>query len=177
MKKLFCIILAVTMMCAMSINILAADDDTITSGTGSQDIDVSAKYVDGATEPDVYSVDVEWGAMEFTYSSAGTRVWNPVTHTYADSTTAGWVASGNTVKLTNHSNKAVTTAFAFDKLATITETIGGSFAYSGALTLAAGEEGSPGTAANVTATLTLSGALASTRTAFEKVGTVTVTLS
>ena len=178
MKKLFCISLAITLMCAMSVTAFAAaGDDTITSGTGSKDIDVNAKYVDGASTPNVYSVDVEWGAMEFTYSTGGQRDWDPDTHTYTDNTTAGWSYTGNTVKVTNHSNQAVTAAFTFAKDAGITETIGGSFGYSGALALAAGTEGSPETAANVTATLTLTGVLSSTRTSFTKVGTVTVTLS
>ena len=178
MKKLFCIILSLVLMCAMGTVVFAASgSDTITSGTGSKGIDVEAKYVDGVAVPDVYSVDVEWGAMEFTYSASGTREWDPVTHTYTDNTSAGWSASGNTVLVTNHSNKSVTAAFAFAKDAGITETIGGSFGYSGALTLAAGTEDSPTTAANVTATLTLTGALASSRTAFVKVGTITVTLS
>ena len=177
MKKLFAIILAITLLCAVNVTVFAAPGaDVITTGTGSADIDVNARYVDAATTPDVYSVDVEWGAMEFTYSSAGARVWDPATHTYTGATTTGWSASGNTVKVTNHSNKGVTAAFAFTKLGTVTESIAGSFDYSGALTLAAGEEGSPGTAANVTATLTLTGALDSSRTALTKVGTVTVTL-
>jgi len=175
MKKLLAIIFAITLMCAMSVAAFAGSD-TITTVPGSTDIDVNAKCDDTATTPDVYSVDVEWGAMEFTYSHTGTREWNPTTHTYTDIITAGWSATGNTVKVTNHSNKGVTAAFAFAKLGAITESITGSFAYSGALALAAGAEGSPGTAANVTATLTLSGALNSTRTAFTKVGAVTVTL-
>ena len=178
MKKLFVIVLVVVLACAMSVTAFAAaGSDTINTGTGSKDIDVSAKYIDGSSTPNVYLIDIEWGAMEFTYSSSGTRTWDPVTHTYTDSLTAGWTASGNTVKATNHSNKAVTAAFSFNKLGSITESISGAFSYDGALVLGAGAENSPATAANVTATLTLSGTLDSARTVFEKVGTITVTLS
>jgi len=183
MKKLFCIILAITLVCAMSVTAFAAGgDDTITVVPGSKDIDVNAKYVDGSATPDVFSVDIEWGALEFTYSSAGTRVWDPATHTYTDNTTAGWAESGNTVKVTNHSNKGVAANFTFTKLGSITESITGSFEYNKVGTaniryLLAGTEDSPSTADSVTATLTLSGVLASSRAAFEKVGTITVTLS
>lgn len=178
MKKPFAMILAITLMFALSVTAFAAaGSGTITSVPGSRDIDVNARYADGSSTPDVYSVDIEWGAMEFTYSAAGTKDWNPATHTYTNNVTAAWTAGGNTVKVTNHSNKAVTTAFSFAKLGTITESISGTFGYSGSQTLAAGTVGSPGTAANVTATLTLTGALNSSRTTLEKVGTVTVALS
>jgi len=178
MKKFFAIILTITLTCVMSITSFAiAGNDVITTGTGSKDIDVSAKYVDGSSTPDVYLVDIEWGAMEFTYNASGTRDWDPVNHTYTDNLTAGWTASGNTVKATNHSNKVVTVAFSFIKLGSITESISGSFGYDGALVLSAGAVGLPAMASNVTATLTLSGVLGSSRTVFEKVGALTVTLS
>lgn len=173
MKKLFAILLVLTLTCAMGVTAFAASD-TLT-GTGSKDIDVKAQYADGTTTRDAYSVDLEWGAMEFTYSAAGQRVWNPATHTYTDSTTASWSANGNNVTVTNHSNTAVTTRFAFAK--SVTENINDSINYSGDRTLTAGVEGSPTTAAKVTATLTLAGALDSSRTTLQKIGTVTVTLS
>ena len=59
------------------------------AGVGSQDpIDVTAKYNDGATEPTVYSVDLTWEDMTFTYNESGTRTWDPDTHTYTDTTSA-----------------------------------------------------------------------------------------
>src|SRR5699024_1465343 len=78
------------------------------AGVGSQDpIDVTAKYNDGVTEPAVYSVDLAWEHMTFTYNESGTRTWNPDTHTYTDTTSAGWDKTTATIQMTNHSNVAV----------------------------------------------------------------------
>ena len=78
MKKLFTILLAVAMLASMSVTAFAADD-TVTTDGGSKDISVNAKYVDGVFTPDVISADIEWGAMEFTYSVGGTKVWDAKT--------------------------------------------------------------------------------------------------
>lgn len=70
MKKTISVLLALVLILAMSTTAFAA---TIESSPGSQDIDVNAKYVDGVSAPTKYSVDVSWGAMEFTYTVSGTR--------------------------------------------------------------------------------------------------------
>lgn len=47
---------------------------------GSQDITVQGKYVNNAN--DVYSVNIAWSAMEFTYTIPSTAEWDPEKHVY-----------------------------------------------------------------------------------------------
>lgn len=181
MKKFFAMILTLAMVMAMSTTAFAAEgSDTVKTDGGTQNIDVSAKYQTGATTPDVVSVDIAWGAMEFTYSVDGSHEWNPADHTYTDKTNAIWSASGNTVKVTNHSNVDVNVAFAF--AAKAGSSVTGSFAYDKTATenkvaLTKGVENAYDAADSVTATLTLNGTVPSTQTDFATVGTITVTIT
>ena len=170
MKKITALILALTLVMSMSITAFAT-----TVGTGDQDIDVKGKYLDNSTTPTIYSVDVTWGAMEFTYTESGAMTWNPADHTYTDSTSATCVANGNTVTVTNHSNAEVTASFAFNAL-TAYNTVTGSFDIASE-TLDAGVVDDYDAADKVVATLTLAGTLAETVTDFTKVGTITVTIA
>lgn len=170
MKKIVSLILALAVLMTLSMTAFAA---TIT--TGDQTIDVEAKYQDNTTTATVYSVDVSWGAMQFTYTESGAMTWNPGDHTYTDSTTAGWTANGNTVTVTNHSNADVTASFAFAALDAY-NTVTGSFDIASA-TLDAGVVDGYDAADKVVATLTLAGTLAETVTDFTKVGTITVTIA
>ena len=113
MKKFVFILLTLALVLVMSTTAFA---ETIENNPGSQDIDVSAKYVDSVSAPTKYSVDVTWGAMEFTYTVSGTKTWDPETHTYTTSTQPTWTASGNTITVTNHSNTDITASFTFSVL-------------------------------------------------------------
>ena len=169
MKKLFATLLAVAMLASMSVTAFAADD-TVTTDGGSKDISVNAKYVDGVSTPDVISADIEWGAMEFTYSVGGTKVWDAQTHQYTvTGATGGWSENGNTVKVTNHSNVDVKATFTYANSKTADST--------GAVSLAKGVEGQVNAADYVTATLKLSGTPSDTMTDFTKVGTITVKIT
>ncbi len=170
-KKLAALTLA--LMLAASLTVSAATTETV-SGRNSKTIDVKAKYTGGTTTATVYSVDVTWGEMEFTYSVSGTREWNPATHEYTDNASAGWTESGNEVTVVNHSNADVTVDFAYAPAAGYDDLVG-SFTVSTA-TLRAGVEGNAAAADKVSTLLTLSGDLASTAAAFTKVGSVTVSL-
>ena len=173
MKKITTILLALALVFAMSTTAFAA---TIENSSGSQDIDVSAKYVDGVSAPKRYSVDVTWGAMEFTYTVSGTKTWNPETHTYTASTQPTWMASGNTITVTNHSNTDITASFAFSAL-TAYDTVTGSFSSTSlALPTAEGKAVNDAVLTGETS-LTLGGTLASDITVFTNVGTVIVTIS
>lgn len=113
MKKLIATALALTMTLSLSTTALAAGN-VDGAGVGSQvPIVVTAKYNDGATEPTVYSVDLTWEDMTFTYNESGTRIWDPDTHTYTDTTSAGWDKFTAAVTATNHSNTAVTVSFTY----------------------------------------------------------------
>ena len=181
MKKFFAIILTLAMVMAMSTTAFAAEgSSTIKNDGGTQNIDVSAKYETGATTPDVVSVDVAWGAMEFTYSVGGEHKWNPADHTYTDDTSASWSASGNTVTVTNHSNVDVNVGFVFK--AETGSAVTGSFSYNktateNVVTLAKGVVNQYDNADSVVATLALDGEVPAEQTSFEKVGTITVTIN
>ena len=184
MKKLFATLLAVAMLASMSVTAFAAESSTGTTNGGSKEISVNARYVDGVTTPDVISADIEWGAMEFTYSVDGVNVWDAQNHQYTvTDTTSGWSENGNAVKVTNHSNVAVKATFTY--VAESGSTLTGAFTYdnsktadtTGAVSLAKGVEGQANAADYVTATLKLSGTPSSTMTDFTKVGTVTVKIT
>ena len=113
MKKLIATALALTMTLSLSTTALAGGN-VDGAGLGSQDpIDVTVKYNDDATEPIVYSVDLTWEDMTFTYNESGTRIWDPDTHTYTDTTSAGWDKVTAAVTATNHSNAPVTVSFTY----------------------------------------------------------------
>ena len=120
---------------------------------------------------------IEWGEMSFTYKTTGDKTWNPATHKYNFTEGDGWDATGNEVKVTNHSNVPVDVKFAFTKNA---DTYKGE--YSGAMSvqdkqLAAGVENKPDEADSVTSALTLSGTLNAVETESTKLGEITVSLS
>lgn len=179
-KKILAFALALVMALGLSVTAFAAaGSETKTSVPADKTIEVTGKYGDTAPAT-VFSVDIKWGAMEFTYSTGNSAKWNPGTHTYdvtAEST--GWTNDGNEVTVTNHSNTDLDVAIKFDKVANADE-LGN---YTGILTgdvdtnLAAAVEGSAlDTAASATAALTFTGTLKADQTAFTKLGEITVTL-
>lgn len=189
MKRFYAGLLTVAMLTAMSATAVGATtldgqdapNPATGKGEGTYTLSVDAKYSDGIETPDVVSVDVEWGAMEFTYAVGGTKNWNAQTHSYTISgSTASWSANGNGVKVTNHSNVDVNATFTY--AAENNNSMTGSFTYDnsktadnlGAIKLNKGLENQKESADHVTATLTLSGAPADTMTEFTKVGTITV---
>lgn len=173
MKKFFSALLALMMVLAMGIPTYAA---TIGSNGGTQSIDVKAKYVDSTSSNTIYSIDVSWGAMEFTYTASGTQVWNPETHEYTSSVSGAWTGSGNQVAVTNHSNTGITASFTFAPESGYTG-LAGTFSQSSfGLPSAVGKATNASELTGTTA-LTLGGTLANTVTTMTKVGTVTVTIS
>jgi len=130
MRKIFALILAVLMLAALPVSALAtAETGDVNDGAGSvgesmdgsggevksTSINVTGKYVAGEPAADVVSVDVSWGAMEFTYSEASEGSWDPSTHSYQNATPASWTGSGNNIDITNHSNVGITASFTFTK--------------------------------------------------------------
>ena len=173
MKKFAVLLLTLALFCALAIPSFAA---TTIGKNESSSANVKGTYVSGGTAAIVYSVDIKWGSMEFTYTTASQGTWNPQTHQYDGATTAGWsYADGaNEVEVTNHSNRDVTVTFSYEKAAGY-DSITGEFDVA-AKTLEAGEVGNVDGAAGVTATLTLSGSLASNVTTSTKVGTVKISV-
>ena len=176
MKKLIATALALTMTLSLSTTALAAGN-VDGAGVGSQDpIDVTAKYNDGDTEPTVYSVDLTWEDMTFTYNESGTRTWDPDTHTYTDTTSAGWDKVTAAVTATNHSNAQVTVKFDY--------TPQGATGVNASMSkdsfkLAAGVENKPNEAATDSSNLTIDSRTkpnATVSAAGTVIGTITVTI-
>lgn len=174
MKKLIATALALTMTLSLSTTALAAGN-VDGAGVGSQDpIDVTAKYNDSTADPIVYSVDLTWEDMTFTYNESGTRTWDPDTHTYTDTTSAGWDKIAAAVTATNHSNTEVTVSFTY--------TPQGATGVNASMSkdsfkLAAGVENKPNEAATDSSILTITGTPNNSVTAEGvTIGTITVTI-
>lgn len=181
MKKIICVLMALAMLAAIPTT--AAMAATIDTVTGADSAEVKAKY--NSTVPaDVYSVDVTWGAMEFDYNAGGQK-WDTENHKWVsdESAPAGWSVknASNTVKIANHSSKAVNATFAFSANSEYTD-LGGSFTYDSApLTSALNLElpQADTAAKEYVVSFNPSGDIPATHSAttYAKIGTITITLS
>lgn len=81
-------------------------------GAGDYTIGINGTYVP-ANVADVISVDISWGAMNFTYTAPSLGTWNPDSHTYTGGTEGGWSTDKPSITVTNHSNAAVEASFRF----------------------------------------------------------------
>lgn len=111
MKKLFAILLAVAVICALSLTAFAATD-TITDFENDKTIDVLGTYNDQFVQK--YSVALTWGSMAFTYQTQA-ATWDEVAHVWNKTGTEGWVydEGANEIDVVNHSSQDVTATFAF----------------------------------------------------------------
>ena len=87
-------------------------------------------YVDGVctvcgASQTVVSVDISWGAMEFTYTDGE---WQPESHTYAEGEWTPDADGSNVITVKNNGNVAVNAAFAYTKTV---EAVSGSFTLDG----------------------------------------------
>lgn len=178
MKKKTALVLTLAMV--FSLAPLSAYADMITTGGGTASHDVTATYradSSGGAGGTVYSVDITWGDMAFTYT-AEAGIWDPATHKTTDAEGGVWTVDkegGNTITVTNHSNTGVTAAFSYAAADGFGD-ISGSFDHD-SLTLQTAVGTAVDEAPNGTAALSLSGALGSTTTDNTKIGTITVTLN
>ena len=124
MKKIFALILALSLVACMALSVSADTIDMEETDNSTGTVTISKKTsAGGDTELDeavVYSVDVAWAntALVYQYQEAGVTnqlVWDPASHTYTllinESQAAGgdWTTSDPiTATVTNHSNEAVT---------------------------------------------------------------------
>ena len=178
MKKKTALVLTLAMV--FSLAPLSAYADTITEVGSSASHDVTATYradSSGGAGGTVYSVDITWGDMAFTYT-AEAGIWDPATHKTTDAESGVWTVNndgGNTIKVTNHSNTGVTAAFSY-AAASGFEGITGTFD-NASLNLESAVGTTVEAAPKATASLSLNGALGSTTTDNTKIGTITVTLN
>ena len=109
MKKLISLCLAFAL--AMSLSVTAFAEENV--GAGAYSADVTGAYVAGTTSSDtVFSVDITWTDLSFTYHAAKAPVWDVNTHTYSQTEAAYWEGSG-TITVTNHSNAKITATPAY----------------------------------------------------------------
>lgn len=178
MKKKTALVLTLAMV--FSLAPLSAYADTITAVGGAASHDVKATYradSSGGAGGKVYSVDITWGDMAFTYT-AEAGIWDPTNHTYTGAEGGAWAVDkegGNTITVTNHSNADVTAVFNYAAASGFGD-ISGTFD-NASLNLASAVGTAVDEAPNGTAALSLSGALGSTTVDNTKIGTITVTLN
>lgn len=115
MKKLVSLVLALVLALAMSLTVFAEpaktqpvviDLDETSSTTASVDVKVSGSE----NLNTVYSVDVTWESLDFTYNFGEADTWNPEDHSYTAGTTGtagGWVDNASLITITNHSNATI----------------------------------------------------------------------
>lgn len=178
MKKKTALVLTLAMV--FSLAPLSAYADTITAVGRTASHDVTATYradSSGGAGGTVYSVDITWGDMAFTYT-AEAGIWDPATHKTTDAEGGVWTVDkegGNTITVTNHSNTGVTAAFSYAAADGFGD-ISGSFDHD-SLTLQTAVGTAVEAAPKATTSLSLNGALGSTTTDNTKIGTITVTLN
>ena len=180
MKKKLALVLTLAMVFSLApLSAYADTKSTINTANGTATHDVTATYVDGTSGGaggTVYSVDIDWGDMAFTYTEEA-GVWNPETHQTTGAGGGIWSVNnsgGNKIKVTNHSNADITAKFSYTA-ASGYEGITGKFDRT-SLTLQSAVNTEVSNAPSDSAALTLEGALASTVTTSTKIGTITVTL-
>ena len=169
MKKFITLAMTFIMIIVMATSSFAATVGA--GGNATENVDVIINKDEVQT---VYSVDIAWGSLDFTYS-LGEGEWNPADHTVTGGT-PGWNNPEAKITVTNHSNAAVnieavfaddqTTASQNGVTATLTDNT---------FTLAAGKLNDYAGAANAQTTVTVTGT-PSTEDTFT-VGTITVTVS
>lgn len=138
--------------------------------------DIKATY--NADEPEpatVYSVDVAWGSLEYTYSSGTTRSWNPETLKFEETEgTPEWscATEADTITVTNHSNAGIKASFTYEE--TNSSGISGSFSQAAVVLGAAQEDTARDAAPSGQTTLSLNGDLTDTTAVKKEIGQVTV---
>lgn len=93
---------SITLPATVKIQTADGNKQTLTS-------DVNISYT--VDLPSVFSVDIEWGSMEFTYSSGD---WNPETHSYGNQK---WNCDdgSNRVTVTNNGTEDISAKFSYAK--------------------------------------------------------------
>lgn len=115
MKKLIAILLSLTFILSVSAFAITINN--------SDTRDVYATYQEASAADIVYSIDITWGDMSFTYKEASTGTWDPISLQYVSQDSAGWFptnmannnsVASNEIKIINRSNANVSCTFEFD---------------------------------------------------------------
>lgn len=173
MKKFLALVLALVMVTGMAVTAMAA----VEVSNGSQDVKASYQADQTAT---VYSVDITWGSMEFTYSEGNKGTWNSDSLSYdeANKKDPGWscATGANVITIKNKSNAAVTPTAEFTKNAQLaTELSAVEVTVSNSGTAIASAES--GTAQTGTLTVQVSGTVTGAFDANTVLGSITITIN
>lgn len=173
MKKTISLILALALVMSLSVTAFAAEGIG-NGGTDSANVKGTYKATAAST---VYSVDISWSGLEFTYNGAYEGEWNPSTHRYDNAAEAGWAEGNGTITVTNHSNIGITAVPSY-KAATGYESASMTFSTSSLAVATAdnGVDGAAGTAVTGTITVTPAGTLPE-GTSGAVIGAITITIS
>ena len=182
-KNVLCIMLCLVLLLSMSTTAYATE--TITGGTSATVTGTIESLEEAAT---VYSVEIKWGSLEFTYEVPN-QVWNPDTHQYEDEEGAEpqWTCTtdndattvdANEIRVVNRSNAGIDVTVTTDmgESGITADVDNGTFTLESADATIT-DTVTTGTETSNSATITLSGELASDHEAGSAIGTVTVTLA
>lgn len=174
MKKTVSMLLVLTLVMSLSVAVFAAD--TVKENGGTATTNVTGTYK-GKNESPVYSVDITWEDMSFTYNPAYKGEWDPSEHTYSNSSEAGWTGEG-TITITNHSNADITAVPSYKAAAGFEDASMNFNTNSLKVTSADNKQGENGAGKAVTGTITVipTGELPED-TSNAIIGTITITIS
>lgn len=171
MKKVISLLLALAMVMGLSVTAFAAEGDANNVGTGAYSTSVTGSYVAGtAASGTVFSVDIGWSGLSFTYYAEKAPVWDAVNHKYSDSTPAKWEGEG-TITVTNHSNAKISATPTYNK-GTGYENVNMTFSTAKLLV----DSAESGSAQTGTITITPTGALPA-NTQAQTIGTITIAIA
>ena len=172
MKKLITLAMTFIMIIVMATSSFARTAENI--GNGGSDTENVDVIIDKENVGIVYSVDIVWDSLDFTYS-LGEGIWDPETHTVTGGSPS-WDKTSAKITVTNHSNAAVNIEAVFaDDQTTATQNEVTATLTNNTFNLAAGKLNDYAGAANAQTTVTIDG-IPSVEDAFT-VGTITVTVS
>ena len=169
MKKVLSVIVTVMLLLSMTIPVFA----TTGVGVGGTDSTVVKGTYTEKTVKTVYSVDITWEGLAFTYNAEYKGQWNANTHSYENATAAGWTEGTGKITITNHSNTGITATPKYTANAAY-KTAGMTFS-TNALQVATADNGT-GSAVVDYITVTPNGTLPEGADNAE-IGTITITIS
>lgn len=116
MRRLKTIISVLMILMMTSVTAFAGEMKGAINKDTSWEGDVTLIYEEGEAPDVVYSVDVVWGSLEFTYTDESVDDWNPETNGYDIHNEAEWSFNegDDYIQLTNHSNAQIIAALSFE---------------------------------------------------------------
>jgi len=113
MKKAVSILLAAALILCMGVPVYA---EPITVNQGSASSEVTGTYVPGTAGGTVFSVEITWSGLSFTYNGESKQVWDPTNLVYTgEARSEGWAESNAAITVKNRSNTIITATPNYEK--------------------------------------------------------------